>query len=152
MSIDGLERLDVWQAAKKLALTVYNEVLPHLPVEEKWGLNQQLRRAAQSIPANIAEGHGRFYYQETIRFCYIARGSLEEVCSHLELAHDLGNISDDIYKRISIEADRVNQLINGYIAYLKKSRRGENEPGSPTSVRENQDEYFPETDTPFSQD
>ncbi len=152
MGIEGLERLDVWQAAKTFAIVVYNEVLPHLPVEEKWGLNQQLRRAAQSIPANVAEGHGRFYYQETIRFCYIARGSLEEVCSHLELAHDLGFIPTDLYGRISMESDRVNRLINGYIAFLKKSRQGENEPGSPKMIQENQGDYFHETDTSISQD
>jgi four helix bundle protein len=152
MSIEGLESLDAWQAAKMFALAIYNEVLPHLPVEEKWGLNQQLRRAAQSIPANVAEGHGRFYYQETIRFCYIARGSLEEVCSHLDLAHDLGYIPTDLHKRISTEADRVNRLINGYIAFLKRSRKGENEPGSPITIQENQVDYLPETDTPYSQD
>jgi len=152
MGIDGLERLDVWQAAKTFAIAVYNEVLPHLPVEEKWGLNQQLRRAAQSIPANVAEGHGRYYYQETIRFCYVARGSLEEVCSHLELAYDLGFIPTEIYGRISKDADRVNRLINGYIAFLKKSRQGENEPGSPKMIRDIQVDYLPETDSPFSQD
>ena len=51
-----------------------------------------------------------------------------------------------------MEADKVNRLVNGYIAYLKKSRQGENEPGSPITIRENLSEYSPETDTPFSQD
>ncbi len=66
-------------------------------LEEKWGLSQQIRRSAQSIPANIAEGYGRYYYQETIRFCYIARGSLEETLSHLVLAHELGYIPDRLF-------------------------------------------------------
>lgn len=74
----GLETLQVWQRAMAFAVKVYRQVLPSLPSQEKWSLVDQLRRSVQSIPANIAEGYGRFYYQESIRFCYIARGSLEE--------------------------------------------------------------------------
>ena len=83
MSIKSLETLEAWKKAKEFALRLYREVLPLLPPEEKWNLNQQLRRSSNSIPANIAEGYGRFYYQENIRFCYNARGSLEESLSHL---------------------------------------------------------------------
>ena len=78
MSIKSLESLEAWRKSKEFSLRVYREVLPLLPSEEKWNLNQQLRRSSLSIPANIAEGYGRFYYQDNIRFCYIARGSLEE--------------------------------------------------------------------------
>jgi four helix bundle protein len=78
MSVKSLETLEVWKKSKEFAVRIYREALPLLPPEEKWNLNQQLRRASTSIPANIAEGYGRFYYQEIIRFCYIARGSLEE--------------------------------------------------------------------------
>jgi len=69
MSIKSLETLETWKKAKEFALRVYREVLPLLPVEEKWNLNQQLRRSSNSVPANIAEGYGRFYYQDNIRFC-----------------------------------------------------------------------------------
>jgi four helix bundle protein len=89
MSIKGLERLNAWVKARDFALKVYREVLPLLPPEEKYGLNQQIRRSVQSIPANIAEGYGRFYYQENIRFCYTARGSLMETLSHITLASHL---------------------------------------------------------------
>ena len=85
MTVEGLRRLKVWVKAKDFALKVYNQVLPLLPSEEKWNLNQQLRRSSLSISANIAEGYGRFYYQDNVRFCYIARGSLEETLSHLVL-------------------------------------------------------------------
>ena len=63
MSIKSLETLESWKNAKDFALRVYREVLPLLPSEEKWSLNQQLRRSSNSMPANIAEGYGRFYYQ-----------------------------------------------------------------------------------------
>lgn len=86
----GLETLQVWQKAIALAVQVCKQVLPLLPVQEKWSLADQLRRSVQSIPANIAEGYGRYYYQDSIRFCYIARGSLEETFSHLTLARELG--------------------------------------------------------------
>ena len=68
MSVQGLKRLQVWVRAKDFALVVYKRVLTLLPTEEKWNLKQQLRRSSLSISANIAEGHGRFYYQDNVRF------------------------------------------------------------------------------------
>jgi len=76
--IKGLESLQVWQRSLVFAVKICKEVIPLLPKDERWVMGLQLRRSAQSIPANIAEGYGRFYYQEGVRFCYIARGSLEE--------------------------------------------------------------------------
>lgn len=81
MSIQSL-KLQVWVRAKDFGLKIYKQVLPLLPAEEKWNLNQQLRRSSLSISANIAEGHGQFYYQDNVRFCYNARGSLEETLRH----------------------------------------------------------------------
>ena len=141
MSSEGLAWLDVWRKAKEFALLVYKEGLSKLPPEEKWGLGQQIRRAAQSIPANIAEGYGRYYYQETIRFCYIARGSLEETLSHLVLAFELGYLPELSYQSLISSGDNVAKLINGYIAYLKRSRQGANEPGSPASMHEQDGNY-----------
>ncbi len=70
MTVDGLKRLKVWARGKDFALRIYKQVLPLLPPEEKWNSGHQLRRCALSIPANIAEGFGRFYYQENVRYCY----------------------------------------------------------------------------------
>jgi four helix bundle protein len=115
---------------------IYREVLPSLPPEEKFNLNSQIRRAATSVPANIAEGYGRFYYQSNIQFCYIARGSLEELLSHLVLVHDLGFLQNELYLKIIEEGNNLVILINGYIAYLKKTKHGEKEPGNSNFIRE----------------
>ena len=140
MSRDGLEKLDVWRKSKAITLRGYREVILVLPPEEKFGLASQLRRSSQSIPANIAEGFGRYYYQDNIRFCYIARGSLEETISHLSLIQDLGYVPSEMVSSIIKDADSLAQLINGYINYLKKSKQGANEPGSQKSIAESIDD------------
>lgn len=128
--MEGLNRLKVYQEAQALAKGIYNTILPGLPPEEKWGLSSQIRRAAASIPANIAEGYGRYYYQETIRFCYLARGSLMELTSHLDLAESQGYLSKEIKARTDETLALLLRLIHGYIQYLKRSKQGESEPGS----------------------
>lgn len=130
MALEGLSRLQVYLVAQGLAQKVYSVVLPCLPSVEKWGLSSQIRRAAASIPANIAEGYGRFYYQETVRFCYIARGSLMELSSHFDLARAQGYLSEDIYQQLDDEMNSLLKLIHGFIKYLKQTKRGMNEPGN----------------------
>lgn len=140
-NIQGLETLEAWKKARAFVLVVYKEVLPRLPVEEKWHLNQQIRRSAQSVSANLAEGHGCFYYQENIRFCYIARGSLTETYTHLVLAHDLKYIPENLFSQLKSQIEELIRIINGYIAYLKRSKRGEKEPGANYAIREIPTEY-----------
>ena len=143
-NIQGLETLEAWKKARAFSLVVYKEVLPQLPADEKWHLNQQIRRSAQSVPANLAEGHGRFYYQDNVRFCYIARGSLTETYTHLLLARDLGYISSGLFDRLKSQIEELIRIINGYIAYLKRSKRGEKEPGANYAVRDESSEYLTE--------
>ena len=97
--------------------------------------------STQSIPANIAEGYGRFYYQEGVRFCYIARGSLEEAFTQISLAHKLGYVTQNIFDECNGDIIELRRLINGYISYFKKSKRGENEPGSIHAVHEDPTQY-----------
>jgi four helix bundle protein len=144
MSISGLEKMDVWCRARDFAVRVNKEVLPVLPSEEKYALSQQIRRSSQSIPANIAEGHGRFYFQDNVRFCYIARGSLEETLSHLVYAHKVGYLHDELYKLLAVDGENLNRLINGYIAFLKKSKQGANEPDANYAIRELSSDYIVE--------
>ena len=152
MSISGLEKLDVWCKARDFAVRVNQEMLQLLPPEEKWALNQQIRRSSQSIPANIAEGHGRFYFQDNVRFCYIARGSLEETLSHIVYAYKVGYISEILYKSFSVDGENLNRLINGYIGFLKKSKQGANEPGSNYMVRDITSDYTAEDNSILSSD
>jgi four helix bundle protein len=147
MSVSGLERLEVWCKARDFAVRVNKEILPFLPGEEKWSLNQQLRRSSQSIPANIAEGHGRFYFQDNVRFCYIARGSLEETLSHLVYAQKVGYVPEVLYKSFALEGENLNRLINGYIGFLKKSKQGANEPGAHHALRELSPDYTIDNDS-----
>ena len=98
MSERGLESLQVWRKAQNVAVLVCRDIVTGFPEDEKWSLSSQLRRSVQSIPANIAEGFGRYYFQEGVRYSYIARGSLDETYSHLNLAHRLGYINKDQFK------------------------------------------------------
>jgi four helix bundle protein len=112
-----------------------------LPSEEKWNLNQQLRRSSLSISANIAEGYGRFYYQDNVRFCYLARGSLEEALSHLVFAFESKYIPDTLYKEFESEGEEIDKMLNRYIAFLKKSKQGANGLGGNYSIQEDSITY-----------
>jgi len=141
-NIQGLETLEAWKRAKDLAVKVCKEILPLLPAEERWSLSQQIRRAVQSVPANIAEGHGRFYFQETVRFCYIARGSLSEAYTHITVAYELGYIPQKVYANLRKQVEELIRIINGYIAYLKRAKIGVNEPGANHAVRDEPISYL----------
>ena len=106
MTVMNLDKLEVWVRAKDFAVAIYKEVIPRLPASEKNNLADQLKRAASSIPANIAEGHGRYHFLDNVRYCYIARGSLTEVQSHLSLAKELDFLPDEIYKRMTAYANQ----------------------------------------------
>jgi four helix bundle protein len=148
MSVKNLEKLEAWQKAQEFCLRIYREVLPLLPPEEKWNLGQQLRRSALSIPANVAEGHGRFYYQDNVRFCYNARGSLEETLSHLVISQKLNYIPALLGDSLVMDGEHLTQLINGYIGYLKRSKQGQTEPGANYAVREETAVYNPDLPAP----
>jgi four helix bundle protein len=141
MSIQGLKKLQVWVRGKDYAVRIYKQVLPLLPAEEKWNLEQQLRRSSLSISANIAEGYGRFYYQDNIRFCYNARGSLEETLSHLIFSFEVGFIPNALCKELEAEGEEIEKMLNGYIGFLKKSKQGKNEPGADHAIREDTEPY-----------
>jgi four helix bundle protein len=140
---EGFEALTVWQKAHQLMLFVHQQVIPCLPREERWGLADQIRRSSKSVGANIAEGHGRFYYRDNMRFCYNARGSLSETENHLVDAWGLSYIPSDVYQQGRALAAEVQKLLNGYIAYLKRQKPGQHEPGHDINVDYALDGEFP---------
>jgi four helix bundle protein len=142
MTVMNLDQLEVWMRAKDFAVAIYKEVVPCLPADEKWNLCDQLKRAAQSIPANIAEGHGRYHFLDNVRFCYIARGSLTEVQSHMALAYDLGYLPADIYKQLTLQAESIGKQLNNYIAYLKHSKQGAKDLPSGYTIHEEPEPYI----------
>ena len=92
--IENYKDLRAWQAARRLVREVYN-VSNHFPREETFGLQQQIRRAAVSVPSNIAEGYGRASRDDYIRFLRMSRGSMYEVETQMVLACDLEYVSPE---------------------------------------------------------
>ena len=121
----GLDNLIVWKKSVDLVQMIYKEIISTFPIDERWSLSQQLRRSSISIPANIAEGYGRFHYQDNVRFCYIARGSLEETYSHIRVAIRLGYTSLENASNVIKAIDELKKILNGYIQFIKKSKQGE---------------------------
>lgn len=146
MTDQSFETLKVWQKAHAFTLDIYRRLVPLFPKEEKFGLTDQLRRSAKSIGANIAEGSGRFYYMDNVRFCYQARGSLDETINHLLVTRDLGYCSTEIYTDFRKQAEEIRRMLNGYIAWLKEQKIGAKEPGANLYVRETAEEYIAATD------
>ena len=117
--MDGFEDLEVWKKCRQLRVEI-SELLKKFPDDEKYRLIDQLKRSSRSITANIAEGHGRFHYQDNLKFCRNARGSLNEVLDHLICASDEMIINPDQLKYLRERYNECFKLLNGYIAYLKK--------------------------------
>lgn len=106
------EKLKAWQESRKMVLAVYQS-LNKFPCEERFALCDQLRRAAISVPSNIAEGNGRMAVKEQIHFLEIAFGSVMEIYSQLQLAVDLGYISDEDFNQIKPLIYNTSKLISG---------------------------------------
>jgi len=113
------KKLDVWQAAMKAAKMVY-QLTNTFPSEEKFGLVQQMRRAAISIPSNIAEGAGRQGKKEFGNFLSIAQGSLSELDTQMDLTILLGYLSEDKVKEVDGQLLRVDKMLTGLIRSLRK--------------------------------
>jgi four helix bundle protein len=114
--------LEVWQLARDLRRYAFKETAK-FPADERFGLSQQLRRAANSVTANIAEGFGRYSYQENIQFCRFARGSIYELRDHLITAADQGYLPPEDRSRLDALAQRVIQVLNGYIRSTQARQR-----------------------------
>ena len=120
MEIRSFEDLEVWQIAKELVVKVY-ELTAVFPKDEIFGITSQIKRASLSIPANIAEGFGRFHYLDKAKFYLNARGSLFELKSHLLIAIELKLLDETITKQLIQDIDRLGVKINNLIGTTRKN-------------------------------
>ena len=118
--LDDFELYKVARAFRKRAYSL----LKQLPLEEKYSLAVQMRRASVSVTNNIAEGHGRWHYQENIRFCRISRGSVDELIDDFNTCEDEGYGDQALVAELKIQAYDLIHRINSYIAYLRKTKQG----------------------------
>lgn len=113
--------LNCWKEAKAFRIACFN-LVSEFPQEEKYRLADQLIRSSRSIGNAIAEGHGRYHYQENIQYCKLARGSLTESLDHLFIAQECGYLTEKKLKEFEEHHSRLLALLNGYIKYLIKRR------------------------------
>jgi len=113
------KKLRVWHEAMELAKVVY-KITSDLPSNEKYGLVLQMRRAAISIPSNIAEGSARQGNRESIQFFTIARGSLSELDTQTDLCKSLGFLHSSNISILTSHIETVDALLSGLIRYKRK--------------------------------
>lgn len=119
--IQNFYNLNAWKIAHELVLEIY-KITKNFPKEELFGIVSQLRRAASSITANIAEGFARYHFNDKIRFYYQARGSVAEVQNFLILSMDLNYISKKNCEILGEKSNQVRQLINGLIRSIDNQK------------------------------
>jgi len=114
-------RLEAWSKAVELVTNVYRRT-EGFPKEERYGLTSQIRRAAVSIPANIAEGAGRRSQKEFAHFLSNSQGSASELETELIIAHRLGYLDEASFSLLVSEVERIGRLITGLSRHLTKPR------------------------------
>ena len=117
--LKNYKELKVWQRAYQLCLEVY-KITKRFPTEERYSLTSQIRRAAVSVPSNIAEGYGRKTTPEYIRFLYIAYSSNCEMETQILLSGDLDYIETDKLKILQEGIGEVERMLKALIKSLEK--------------------------------
>lgn len=115
------EDLLVWKKAHELVLDIY-KLTTDFPNDEKFGLVNQMKRSALSVPANIVEGHSKNSKRDFLKFLYISRGSLEELKYFLLVSKDLKFIDEKIYNIFSEKLSEISYLLNQLIKSLITSK------------------------------
>jgi len=120
-NLKTFEDLECWKSARELKLFV-KEISKKFPSDEKYKLTDQIIRASRSVGANIAEGYGRYTFQENAKFCRDARGSLTETLNHMIDALDENYINQNELDEFRKLYDKCLLILNGYIAYLMRAK------------------------------
>jgi len=115
----NFRNIKAWQYADDLAVLVYSKTRS-FPKEELYGITSQLRRAAVSVPANIAEGASREHKKEYLHFLYVARGSIAEAEYLLHLSRRVGYLKDDEYKKVEDLRKETAKTLQGLINSVKE--------------------------------
>ncbi len=115
---ESYRNLIAWQKTKDLALDVYR-CTRKFPKDETYGLTSQIRRAAVSVPSNIAEGKGRRSRKDFAHFLYQARGSLLELETQLSIARDLEYLDAPTFNNTLGKAEEVGRILNGLLTHLQ---------------------------------
>ncbi len=119
--IRSFEDLECWKVGAELRRFV-SQLVKTFPKEEQFDLTSQMKRASRSVTHNIAEGYGRFHYQENIQFCRQARESLYELSDQFIVAFDEKYITNEELIKGKEQINKSLALLNGYIKYLMKAK------------------------------
>lgn len=112
------KKLDVWTTALDFAQQIY-KITERFPAKEQFGIASQIRRATVSIPSNIAEGAARQTKKEFIQFLYVAKGSLSEVDTQMEIAKGLQYLSQPDWATLNGKLERIDRMLSGLIRSLR---------------------------------
>ena len=121
-TVRTFQDLEVWQVGRDVRMRLYI-VATRLPDSERYNLTAQIRRAAVSLTANVAEGYGRFHFKENIQYCRIARGSAYELIDHLITCQDERYLAKEEVEALHCELLTFVRLLNGYIRSIGPSKR-----------------------------
>ena len=116
--------LEVWQQCKDIRRSIW-ELCKHFPKEERYRLSDQMIRSSRSSTACIAEGYGRFHYQENIQFCRQSRGSLYELIDHILVGEECEYIDNNKAESLINQVKIAIRILNGYIKYLKNRKQSD---------------------------
>ena len=114
------KKLNIWNKSLELVSLVY-DLMKKYPGDEKFGLISQSKRAVISVPSNIAEGIGRNYKKETIQFLHVARGSLYELDTLIDIAFIVKFIEEQDRAKVSVTLVECLKMVNGLISYYEKN-------------------------------
>ena len=117
----GFKELECWKKGRELRMKI-SSITQSFPNDEKFLLIAQIKKSSRSITANIAEGYGRYTYNDTRHFFIQSRGSVTETIDHIITALDEGYINQETCDEVEFLAETVFKLINGFIGYLDKSK------------------------------
>lgn len=139
----GYRQLNVWERSMDLVVQAY-EIAKQFPDSERFGLVSQLQRAAVSVPANIAEGHGRTHLGDYLHHLSIAHGSLMELETHVEIAARLKYVAAHEVQTILSETAQIGRMLNGLIRSIQAKKTGRSHQRS--GVREDEPEFETHSD------